>query len=841
MGRVRGLATAAIRCAAPASAAPPRAPDQQAAALVSALKVCGSIRDLRKGKAIHAQAVESKQLGIHVVNALVDMYAKCGSMEDSRRVFDSILHPNVMSWNVLMLGYVSNGESDVALDLFERMQARRSGCKPNSRSFMAASKACSSLAAKEDAVLVDGKLVKEASLETGRGIHSQAKQMGPSCSEDVFLSSSLIDMYSKCGSMLDARSVFDEMPRRDVVSWNALILGYVENGESEVALEFFGKMDCSPNSRTFVAAAKACANLAVKEEATQEDGKMVKTRSLEKGLAVHAGAMASHCCGDIFVGSSLVDMYSKCGSMADARMVFESMPRRDVVLWTSLMQGFVDNGESELALVFFEDMKLSGCCPNSRTYVAALAACASSAMREEAVDVDGKLVKRKSLETGVAIQGEASNNRCCEDVFVGNTLIDMYAKCGKLEEARKVFDGMAGRDVVSWNAMIQGSVGSGDSKLALELFFGMENDPDERTFIAALMACVHLSASEQPVPREDGKLLRIQSLEKGMEIHSLATKLGCCEHRFVGSSLVDMYAKCGDMVKARAVFKRMPSRDVVVWTSLIQGYVDNGESELGLELLESMDCAPNSRTLVAGLTACGNVGSSEAGRKIQAELYRRGLEDDQVVGTCMVNFYGKCGVMSAAEHLFGSLAVRDIVAWNAMITGFGQQGDTSRVFEAFREMREDGVRANAITFVSVITACSHGGLVERGREFFQAMDPDSGIVCGIHHYSSLVDLFGRANRLEEAVKVLESMPLRADAVVWRSVLGACRKWKNVEVGRIAFEALTKIDEKDSAAYVLMASIYRSAGLWEDHDKLKTIQEAALKADRKSLRIHLRAD
>ncbi|XP_024530674.1 pentatricopeptide repeat-containing protein At4g14050, mitochondrial-like [Selaginella moellendorffii] len=173
------------------------------------------------------------------------------------------------------------------------------------------------------------------------------------------------------------------------------------------------------------------------------------------------------------------------------------------------------------------------------------------------------------------------------------------------------------------------------------------------------MACVHLSASEPPVPREDGKIGRIQSLEKGMEIHSLAAKFGRCEHRFVGSSLVDMYAKCGDMVKARAVFKRMPRRDVVVWTNLIQRYIDN---------------------------------------------------------------------------------VRDIVAWNALITGFGQQGDTSRVFQAFRERREDGVRANAITFVSVITACSHGGLVERGREFFQAMDPDSGIVCGIHHYSSLVDL-----------------------------------------------------------------------------------------------------
>ncbi|XP_024542076.1 pentatricopeptide repeat-containing protein At2g13600-like [Selaginella moellendorffii] len=436
------LGDAAIRCAAPAFSA-------AAGARSAGVGVEG-----HKGFALGQFTPGRSTPRRRRTSSWGDMYAKCGSMEDSRRVFDSILHPNVMS---LMLGYVSNGESDVALDLFERMQAK----------LQDAAKACSSLAAKEDAVLVDGKLVKEASLETGRGIHSQAKQMGPSCSEDVFLS-----------------------------------------------------------------------------------------------------------------------------------------------------------------------------------------------MREEAVDVDGKLVKRKRLETEVAIHGEASNSRYCENVFVGNTLIDMYAKCEKLEEARRVFDGMAGR------------------------------------------------SSEPPVPREDGKLVRIQSLEKGMEIHSLAAKFGRWE-QLGGHHLRPSWKE------SRLSFTGVGWKTIKLWG---------------------------------------------------------------------VNFYRKCGVMSAAEHLFGSLAVRDIVAWNALVTGFGQQGDTSRVFEAFREMREDGVRANAITFVSVITACSHGGIVERGREFFQAMDPDSGIVCGIHHYSSLVDL---------------------------------------------------IDENDSAAYVLMASIYRSAGLWEDHDKLKTIQEAALKADKKS--------
>ncbi|XP_024542074.1 pentatricopeptide repeat-containing protein At3g24000, mitochondrial-like [Selaginella moellendorffii] len=383
--------------------------------------------------------------------------------------------------------------------------------------------------------------------------------------------------------------------------------------------------------------------------------------------------------------------------MVDARMVFESMPRRDVVLWTSLIQGFVDNGESKLALVFFEDTKLSGCCPSSRTCVAALAACASSAMREEAVDVDGKLVKRKSLETGVAIHGEASNSRCCEDVFVGNTLIDMYAKCEKLEEARKVFDGMAGR--CKWRQ--QAGLGA-----------VLRHGSGERSGRENVCCCAH-------------------GLRPPFSVRGT-----CSVRRWKASANPEPRKGDGDSFSRREV-----------WTLRAQIC----REQLGGHL------EGNSRLSFTGV----------------------GWKTIKLWG---VNFYRKCGVMSAAEHLFGSLAVRDIVAWNALVTGFGQQGDTPRVFEAFREMREDGVRANAITFVSVITACSHGGLVERGREFFQAMDPDSGIVCRIHHYSSLVDL---------------------------------------------------IDENDSAAYVLMASIYRSAGLWEDHDKLKTIQEAALKADKKS--------
>ncbi|XP_024542078.1 pentatricopeptide repeat-containing protein At2g13600-like [Selaginella moellendorffii] len=340
--------------------------------------------------------------------------------------------------------------------------------------------------------------------------------------------------------------------------------------------------------------------------------------------------------------------------MVDARMVFESMPRRDVVLWTSLIQGFVDNGESKLALVFFEDMKLSGCCPNSQTCVAALAACASSAMREEAVDVDGKLVKRKSLETGVAIHGEASNSRCCEDVFVGNTLIDMYAKCEKLEEARKVFDGMAGRCKWRQQAGLGGVLWHGSGERS-----GREN----------VCCCAH-------------------------GLHPpFSVRATCSARRWKASANPEPRKGDGDSFSRREV-----------WT------------------LRAQIC----REQLGG----------------HAELYRRGLEDDQVVGSKLLQEVRSY----ECEHLFGSLAVRDIVAWNALITGFGQQGDTSRMFEACREMREDGVRANAITFVSVITACSHGGLVERGREFFQAMDPDSGIVCGIHHYSSLVDLVTESPR-----------------------------------------------------------------------------------------------
>ncbi|XP_024533217.1 pentatricopeptide repeat-containing protein At2g13600-like [Selaginella moellendorffii] len=494
-------------------------------------------------------------------------------------------------------------------------------------------------------------------------------------------------------------------------TWSALILGYVENGESEVALEFFGRMDCSPNSQTFVAAAKACANLAVKEEATQGDGKMVKTKSLEKGLAVHDGAVKSHCCGDIFEGSSLVDMYSKCGSMVDAWMVFESMPRRDVVLWTSLIQGFVDNGESELALVFFEDMKLSGCCPNSRTYVATLAACASSAMREEAVDVDGKLVKRKSLETGLAIHGEASNNRCCEDVFVGNTLIDMYAKCGTLEEARKVF--VERNDPgICWKWRQQAGLGA-----------GLRHGSGERSGRENVYCCGH-------------------GLRPPFSIRTT-----CSARRWKAIANPEPRKGDGDSFSRREVW--MLRAQICREQLGGHGYVDNGESELGLELLESMDCAPNSRTLVAGLMACGNVGSSEAGRKIQTEFCRRGLEDDHVVGTCMgacSKPFARCEKM-ACEQTRSRLSRSSLHA--ATAAWLNEAGSFSRQW----------TRTLAL-FAGFITTAVHGGSVV-WRTVLGACRKWKNVEVGIHHYSSLVDLFGRANRLEEAVKVLESRPLRA--------------------------------------------------------------------------------
>ncbi|XP_024528922.1 pentatricopeptide repeat-containing protein At4g39530-like isoform X2 [Selaginella moellendorffii] len=666
---------------------------------------------------------------------------------------------------------------------------------------------------------------KSRNLEKGQRLHSDAIQDGDESNQ--YFGNGLLSMYGKCGSMVDAQQVFDAMPSRDVVSWNALIAGYAENGDERLGLEVFSSMQregYKPDARSFVAVLKALASLAAAEEGREIEGKLVKEECLKQGRILHSQARISGYESNVFLANTLVDMYAKCGSLVDARRAFASMPRRSVVSWNAMLLGCADNGEAEEGMRLFESMQIGGSCePDARTFVAALKNCSIQSVKEEARLVDGMLLKLESLKRGMAIHAEAARRKHDLDGYVTSSLVDMYAKCGSLGDARKVFEGMPYRSVVAWNALLLGCVENREAEMALELFSSMQS-PDALSFVAALKACILLATT-------DGDAGRV-SLERGMAIHTRAAKLGYDSETNVLGTLADLYSKCGSFTDAMRVFHRSSRRHRVLWNTLILSYVDSGEPELALEIflrLRANDperCAPDARTFAAALKACGSVVSMEISAVIHADILRRGLEKDGVLVTCLVDACCRCGRMVAAQHVVDALVSEDLIAWNALLTGYSRHGDHERVLELFERMRGEGLEPDSITFMAVLSACGHCGLVERGKRFFKAMVSNFRIQAEIEHYHCMVDIFGRANRLGDALETVRSMPFRPTAVTWTIVLGACRKWKDVVVGRLAFESLLAMNEADTAAYMLMGNIYASRNMWTE--KAENVQHKFLK-------------
>ncbi|XP_024523463.1 pentatricopeptide repeat-containing protein At2g33680-like isoform X2 [Selaginella moellendorffii] len=704
------------------------------------------VRALERGKFLHLQARKSGcELENFVSNSLIDMYAKCWSMAEAREVFERMPDRSVVSWNALLLGYVENGEGDVALELFALMRPPRA-CQPNGLTYVAALKACSTLARsspKENGVV----------LEKITALRSRAAEAG--FTDDNFVANTLVDVYAKCGSLADAKMVFDKMPCPDVVSWNAMILGYAENGKENLALEMFGLMrrKCPASSLSFVAALKACTSLALREDQEQEEegkafseSKAFKAEALEKGKAVHFDAVKSGLDSDGYVASSLVNMYCKCGSITEARKVFHSIrDRRSLVSWNILLLGLTDNGEASAALELFSRMLHDGLLPNPLSFAAVLKACVFCAVRSE----EDERVRDRLLKKGRNIHFQVLEAGYDSDICLANTLVDFYAKCGSLEEARKVFDTLACRSLVSWTSLMLGYVDAGRGDEALELFARMQTEGcegDALTLVAALKACA--------IQRK---------LSTGKALHSQAAKHEYdSKDVYVASALISMYSNCGSLADAQRVFDKAARRDVVVWNSLLLGYAENGDPESALALFTSMQelqISPNAQTYGAAIKACSRL---ESLRGVHASICRSGLEDNVHLATGLVDVYGKSGSLVSCRLFFETLgsSSRDLVTWNSVIAGHSRLGEAAAVEDLFHMMlQQDGLRADGVTFVSLLSACNHAGLVAKGKSYFKAMSSKYGVT---------------------PVAMVEAMAYEPDAVTWMTLLSACSKWRNLE-------------------------------------------------------------
>ncbi|XP_024520243.1 pentatricopeptide repeat-containing protein At2g34400-like isoform X1 [Selaginella moellendorffii] len=425
--------------------------------------------------------------------------------------------------------------------------------------------------------------------------------------------------------------------------------------------------------------------------------------------------------------------------------------------------------------------------------------------------VNGKVVKVASLSRSKAIHTLATQSTSHDlHTFVGNCLVHAYAQCGSMEDASRVFSAIHHKDQLSWSEMILGYAETGEGKLALDLYTRMKEEGcpvNHVTILAALKACVSVAEGDENN--------RAQCLEKGRGIHFDAATTRNEQQIFVASALVDMYARCGSLAEARGVFEKMVQRNTVSWNSLILGSTENGQADAALELYSRMKregFTPDAITYVAVLKACGSLGALEVGRKVEAEISSAAIcEKDTMVCNSLVDFYGKCGSMADARRVFEWIGGnrRDIVSWNALIDGYSRQGDSKQAFEAFDRLcsGETPIRPNGVTFLAMLVLCSHAGLVDRAKDYFQSMVLEHGVAPDVKHFTCLVDLLGRADRLDEAVAMAKSIPCKANDPLWTSILSSSWKWKNASTGTIAFQAMKNVETSPSA-FVLISDIYK---------------------------------
>ncbi|CAN0887667.1 Pentatricopeptide repeat-containing protein At2g34400 [Linum grandiflorum] len=431
-----------------------------------------------------------------------------------------------------------------------------------------------------------------------------------------------------------------------------------------------------------------------------------------------------------------------------------------------------------LALQFYYQMKVSGQVPDNFTYPFVFISCANVL----------------ALDCGRSAHSMVFKYGLDSDDHVAHSMITMYAKCGQLDCARKVFDEIPQRDLVSWNSMISGYAQMGSARKAMRLFLDMRDlgiDPNEMTLVSVLGACGDLGNVDL------GRSVEEFVLDRKMVLNS-----------YIGSALINMYGKCGDLVAARKVFDSMLKKDVVAWNAMITGYAQNGESDKTITLFNAMR----------------ETGALELGKWIETYALERNLQHDIYVASALIDMYAKCGNLDDSVRVFESMPYKNEVSWNSMISALAFNCRPQEALSLFRRMtRESGAPIpDEITFVAVLSACVHGGLVDEGRQLFEMMKPSFGVVPTIEHFSCMVDLLARAGLLHEAWEFIEKMPGKPDEIVLGALLAACRKKKNEDVSERVIKLLLEVEPSNSGNYVISSKIYADMRRWEESANVRVL-------------------
>ncbi|KAL0544033.1 hypothetical protein IC582_019144 [Cucumis melo] len=506
--------------------------------------------------------------------------------------------------------------------------------------------------------------------------------------------------------------------------------------------------------------------------------------------------------------TSLINMYSKCGQMGEAILVFyDPCHERNVFAYNAIISGFVANGLASKGFQFYEKMRLEGVMPDKYTFPCVVRTCC------EVKEV--KKIHGCSLKMGLEL-----------DVFVGSALVNTYLKNGSMEDAQKVFGELPMRDVVLWNAMINGYAKIGCLDEALEVFRRMhvEGIAPGRFTITGILS---IFAS-----RGD--------LDNGKTVHGIVVKMGYDSGVAVSNALIDMYGKCKHIGDALIIFEMINEKDIFSWNSIISVHEQCGDHHGTLRLFDKMlgsGILPDLVTITTVLPACSHLAALMRGREIHGYMIingfgkddENGAIDDLHVSNAVMDMYAKCGSMNNALKIFDSMSNKDVASWNIMIMGYGMHGYALEALDMFSRMCEAEFKPDEVTLVGVLSACNHAGFVSQGRLFFAQMESTFGVIPTIEHYTCVIDMLGRAGHLEDAYEVAQKMPIQANPVVWRALLGACRLHGNAELAEVAARQVLQLEPEHCGSYVLMSNVYGVIGRYEEVLEVrKTMKEQNVK-------------
>ncbi|XP_057533266.1 pentatricopeptide repeat-containing protein At2g45350, chloroplastic-like [Amaranthus tricolor] len=505
--------------------------------------------------------------------------------------------------------------------------------------------------------------------------------------------------------------------------------------------------------------------------------------------------------------------------LSEHALIQEEQILFDPFLFNAVIKSFSVNNEPKQALLIFNFMLDNGVCVDKYSFSLILKVCSRYGYVKEGMQIHGLLRK---LEIG-------------SELYLQNCLISLYVKCGSFELARQVFDRMPDRDLVSYNAMIDGYVKAGLISVARELFDCMEikNLISWNSMIAGYMQSRgNLDKAWElfkEMPKRDLVTwnLMIDGLAKCNEMESAHDLFERMPERdaITWATMIDGYAKTGCVDIARNLFDQAPEKDIVVCNTMMAGYVQSGNFVEALkffyDILNMDNSFPDRTSLLIVLSAIAQLGRVDEGITVHSYIKSNGIAIGGKLDVALIDMYSKCGCIDSAIQVFENVDLKDVDHWNAMIGGLAVHGLGELAFDLYTEMRKQSIEPDDITFIGLLSACGHSGLVKEGKICFELMRRVHKLEPKLQHYGCMVDILGRAGRLIEAKEFIAEMPIEPNDIVWRTLLSACIYHGNLDLGQQVAERLTRLDLSNLGSYVLLSNMYAGFGKWDDVSKIRT--------------------